>query len=48
MSASPEQQADKQSNPWAEYERRKAELSADLSPVERERELRRIADELGI
>jgi hypothetical protein len=46
MSASP--QAEKQANPWDEYERRKRELPKDLDPMQREAELRRIADELGI
>jgi hypothetical protein len=35
-------------NPWAEYERRKQQLPDDLKPEDRDRELRRIADELGI
>lgn len=46
MSTAP--QTDQQANPWAEYERRKQALSPDLSPSERERECKRIADELGI
>lgn len=46
MSAQP--QTDQQRNPWQEYERRKRELPESLSADERDAELRRIADELGI
>jgi hypothetical protein len=35
-------------NKWIEYERRKGQISQDLSPAERDREIKRIADELGI
>lgn len=35
-------------NVWAEYERGKQELPADLPADERDRECRKIADELGI
>ena len=48
MSTNPKPQAEEQINPWAEYERRKQELSPDLSPSDREAQLRRIADDLGI
>lgn len=37
-----------ETNPWAEYERRKAQLSDDLTPQEYLRECRKIAEELGI
>lgn len=47
MSAQP-QEKEQQKNPWKEYERRKAELPADLNPQQRDIELRKIADELGI
>lgn len=47
MSA-PEPKPEANKNPWAEYERRKQQLPEDLSADERDRELRRIADELGI
>lgn len=47
MSAAEPKQETKM-NPWDEYERLKRELPDDLSTDERDRELRRIADELGI
>jgi len=46
MSAQPKQED--QVNPWDEYERRKKELRADISSSERDEQLRKIADELGI
>lgn len=46
VSAKPE--TEKSVNPWAEHERRKAELPKDLSSEQRDQELRKIADELGI
>lgn len=48
MSTNPQPQPEQKKNPWVEYERRKAELPEDISSSEREAELRRIADELGI
>lgn len=45
---SAEVKPEKETNPWAEYERRKQELPKDLSPADREIECRRIADELGV
>jgi hypothetical protein len=48
MSA-PARKADQEEpNKWAEYERRKAQLSKDLSPAERDAEIKRIAEELEI
>ena len=41
-------QEDRPANPWVEYERRKNELPESLSADQREAELRKIADELGI
>jgi hypothetical protein len=35
-------------NPWLEYERRKKELPADLTPDEYREAIKRICDELGI
>ena len=35
-------------DPWTEYEKRKRELPADLSPAEYTEAVKRIARELGI
>lgn len=43
--AQPEQ---KPASPWVEYERRKSQLPADLSPEDREVATRQIAEDLGI
>ena len=37
-----------EADPWGEYERRKKELPADLSPAEYTEAIRRIAMELGL
>lgn len=46
--AQPEPQTEQKRNPWAEYERRKRALPDDLSNDDRDEQLRKIADELGI
>lgn len=46
MSANPEPETE--TNKWRVYEQRKRALPDDLSPAERDAEIRKIADELGI
>ena len=46
MSAQP--QPEEKKNLWKEYERRKAQIPQELSQDERDAEIKRIADELGI
>lgn len=48
MSTNPKPKEEAKQNPWVEYERRKRDLPENLSQREREVELRKIADELGI
>lgn len=48
MSANAKQQPEEQKNLWLEYERRKAQIPQDMSQEERDVEIKRIADELGI
>lgn len=47
MSTNPKPQ-EQEPNPWLEYERRKSQLPPDMPADERDRECRKIADELGI